>query len=125
MIDDFNKILDSHLCFNQENELTPKNVIFRISLLLLLITGLTQLIFKAYLIYPLILTVLFFCLFFFYRFYLLKKYTFKVIVELALSVFFCFGVACKFIFPEIGDVFLGVVLVLLILTKGLPILLSK
>ena len=126
MMNSFNEIIDFDFEKNKANHLVGfKNKIFVVSVILLLISGLIQLLFDQIFLYFLFSTALSFLVFFSYKFYHQKKYTLAKTIDFIISVLFCIGITLKFVLPEIGNILIIVVLIILSTVKISPFILSK
>ena len=126
MMNSFNEIIDFDFEKNKANHLVKnKNRLFKISVVLLLLSGLSQFFYQEGFVYFLCFTDLSFCVYFAYRFYHHQKYTLVTITDFLLSILFCVGVTAKFIIPEIGNVLIIIVLVILSTLKISSLILGK
>ena len=125
MTNSFYEIIDFDFKSAKKKYSKLKTILFRISLFLLLVTGLAQYCFSGAFLYTLFLTSFSFCFFFFSRLYNHQKYNIKNILDFSVSLFFCLGLTFKFMFPDIGNILIALSLLLLVFTKAIPMLLSK
>ena len=126
MMNSFNEIIDFDFKKTKVIQLLEnKNRLLKLSVLFLIISGLTQFFYQQIFVFFVCLTALSFCVYFGYKFYHHQKYTISNTTDFVLSILFCVGVAAKFILPALGNFLIFIVLIILSTIKIIPLILGK